>query len=185
MVNKQKTPQETEEQIKKIHIIEKKVKGLIRAHRKTVQFKQPIVYYIRNNGNVEFYENVTGNTVELRTSDNEEMVYRLSPQKLLNFGGGSYTYKGYIIHEEEAIPLPHDPVLSVRMFTSVVEKLVNDIKNWRAKELEAKGSMWFKIGLGIAVIILAYMMYQMVTGQRAPDPTPVSVVPQITSAIVN
>ena len=76
------------------------------------------------------------------------------PQMLHSFDyGKGNKFKGYICHEDYPIPLPDNPVLTAEVFQMAIDKTLNDIKKWRAKELQAKGDLVWKLLVGVAIVI--------------------------------
>lgn len=151
----------TTQENKQIQLLFKKIKGLIKKKKKLVQFKQPVLFLIRLNNRVEFYEKATGTEFTYEHSNGEQTKIILDQAQQLTFDYGSDTFKGYICHEDEAMPYPHRPILYAQTLQTLLDKIMNDIKNWKAKEWEAKGSMFWKIGLAIAGIILAFALYKL------------------------
>ena len=42
----------------------------------------------------------------------------------------------------------------------MVEKALNDVKEWKAKEIKAKGEMWYKILIGAAIIVGLFVLWK-------------------------
>lgn len=160
---------------KEIKTLLKKTKKLIGTHLRTIPFKQPIVFLIRNNKNVEFYEEATTGTFEFEhTNGKQYKIYLDGTNGLLDFGYGEHKFKGYILHEDNAFPLPEKPIHNTIMVNALIDKTLHDIKSWTAKELEAKAKViWYLLG-GIAVIILAYALLKIL---MPATPTPIQPIP--------
>jgi hypothetical protein len=71
----------------------------------------------------------------------------------MTFDYGKRTFKGYICHEDYPTPLPERPVVTAEQFQWAIDKTQQDLKDWKAKEYSAKGDMWYRILIGIAIVI--------------------------------
>lgn len=149
----------TEQQ--QLKVLFKKHRKIIRNIKKISQFKEPALILIRLSNKVEFYENAIGTEFNYTHSNGEETKIILDRSQQLTFDYGPHTFKAYICHEDEAMPYPHRPILYAQTLQTLLDKIMNDIKNWKAKEWEAKGNMWWKIGMAIGGIILAIAMYKL------------------------
>lgn len=149
-------------------------KRLLINKKKIAPHKDPILLLLRLNNKVEYYHNVKTKKFEFKHSDGDERYILLDQAQLLTFDYGSNSFKGYIAHEDEALPYPHRPILYAQTVQVLIDKIMNDIKTWKAKELEAKGSMMWKIGAGIAIIIIAYALYKVLV----PEPTQAPIIIQ-------
>lgn len=161
----------TKDEAKRIKTLIQKQKGFITDKKTIKQFKEPIMFFMRQTGHVEFYENVRKTRFEYEHSNGENRYILLHPQKLLTFDYGNNTFKEYICYEEKGTPYPDNPTLEASHLNITLEKTLHDMQKWRAEVLKAKGKIvWYALG-GIAVIILAYAMYVLLN--PTPPPTPV------------
>lgn len=193
-----KTEEKTEEtiaEVKKELAKDKKsqatrIKHLMYRHQQwmkiqyqTTEFKEPVMLFERRSGEVEFYENVTSGLFEYTHSDGTVRFLILTPQKQKKFGFADRRFKGYICHEDYPLPLPQDPLLTTDQMNSIVEKSLNDMKKWKAQEKRATGKMWLYILGGIALIIVAIALLQMLIPQKSPQT--VQVIKDTSIAVIN
>lgn len=161
-------------QAEKRKMLFKKKEKLFKSYYEPAQFKEPVLILMRRNQNAEFFENATKGKFEFSHSDGETRYIYLTPKYLQSFPYGKKNFRGYICHEDFAIPLPAEPEITAETIGTVIDKTLNDIRNWKAQEYKAQGAMWFKIALGIVALIAAYTFYVMMTGNNVPvQPTPV------------
>lgn len=135
----------------------------------TEPFKEPIMEFARRSGDVEFYENATAGMFKYTHSDGTERFIILNPSKKLKFGFADKMYRGYWCHEDFPVALPDIPSTTAEQVNIVVEKSIYDIKEFETKALKARGEMWWKIALGVAVIIVAIALFVMLKPAKAPD----------------
>lgn len=155
--NSRKQLQQMEKQriseAKRIKTLLKKSKKLLGVKRRTIEFKQPVVFLMRKNGTTDFYENATSGKFEFETSDGKEREVILHPNQQTTFNYGKTSFKGYIIYEEEKIPYPHKPLLYAEIYDLEYRKLLADIMKHKAGEYTSMGKMWKNILIGLAIII--------------------------------
>lgn len=146
----------------------KKHKKLIRSRQELTQFQEPVLFLIRRSRKVEFYENSTSGEFEYEHSDGDRRHIQLATQYQVTFDYADKNFRGYICHEDFPTPLPFDPVLTTELYEISIDKVLNDMKKWKAEELKARGELWFKILLGLAILVAAYTLYQMLS--KSPTP---------------
>lgn len=153
-----------------------RIKDLFTKHRKylqttyqTAEFKEPIMFFERRSGEVEWHENVTAGLFGYTHSEGTKRYIVLTPSKQKKFGFANKKFKGYWCHEDYPLPLPQDPYMTSEQLNIIVEKSLNDINKWRAKDYKAKGDMWWKIGLAIAAIIAAAALFVTLKPQSTPQ----------------
>lgn len=164
---------------KEIKILFKKYKKFLRSYYETANFEEPIAQLARRSGKVVWYEKATAGRFNYTHSDGTERYILLDPAYKLRFQYGRKEFSGYWLHEDHATPLPEQPTLGSDQVNICIDKTLNDIKKWKAEEYKARGGMWKSIGVGIALIILAYTLYAML----ADDP--VNPVQQTTYIVSN
>ena len=140
---------------KRIKILLKHYDGRFKSYQDMANFQEPVVFLIKNN-KVEFFDNATTGAFQFEHSNGSRRVINLGPEHLKTFDYGKRTFKGYIIDENTPTPLPEKPKVTAEQFQWAVDKTHHDIMNHRAKELSARGDMWWKILVGIAAIILDF-----------------------------
>ena len=138
---------------RRIRLLLKKRKGLIGTYQDTKDFEEPCLLLMRRSRKVEFYEKATQGKFIFEHSDGQERAIELNPQFIHTFDYGKRDFRGYVCHEDYPTPLPDIPVVSAEMYQLGIEKTLNDIKKWKAEEMKGIGEMWFKIRLGIAIVI--------------------------------
>lgn len=158
----------TKETNNKINTIFMKEKGRIFTKQKLAVFKEPVALLMRKTGMVEFYENVKGDELAFEDANGHDLAIALSPEFLQTFEYAGTTFKGYICYEEEAFPLPQKPIVYAELMQSLLYKTLHDIRDWRAKVLDARAGLIWKILLGVAIIIGAIGMYKLLVGNPAP-----------------
>lgn len=136
------------------------IDGFIRVYRKNFRryksirkCKQPIVHLIRRTGKVEIREKETGNRFNFKHTSGEDRYILLDPTKKLYWEEQGKPCVGYILHEDYPVPLPANPVVATELLETVIEKVLNDERKYREREMKAKGKMWFYILIGIAIVI--------------------------------
>lgn len=150
---KESTIKEKQSKAKRIKILLKNYQGRFKSYQEMANFKEPVMMLIRNSRKVEFYDDVTSGWFEFIHSDGSGRRIKLSPEFLQTFDYGKRIFKGYICHEDYPTPLPEKPVVTAEQFQWAIDKTQNDLQNWRSKELTAKGIMWYKIIIGVAILI--------------------------------
>jgi len=140
-------------------IIIKKNKRLLKAKKQLANFKEPVLYLMRRSNHVEFYENATAGKFIFKHSEGDSREFMLDPRYLQTFDYGKERYKGYIIHEDNALPYPQNPLISSEIFTFILMKTAHDTLSHAAKEIKetwaGRKSMILWIGLTIAAVIIA------------------------------
>lgn len=144
---------EKQSRAKRIKILLKSYEGRFKSYQEMANFKEPVMLLMRNTRKTEFYDNVTSGWFSFTHTDGSGRNIKLSPEFLQTFDYGKRTFKGYICHEDYPTPLPERPIVTAEQFQWAIDKTQNDLQNWKAKELGARGDMWYKILIGIAIII--------------------------------
>lgn len=169
MTEQIKRKEELNKKAKKINSLILKEKGTIGTIQKLTNFKEPIGLLMRRNKQIDFYEGLTQDKFYYDHSNGEERYIELSiNEQELNYAGRKV--RAFIMHEDNRYPLPNKPILEAERIEIAIEKVSNDFRKWMAKEWEAKGNYWWKIGLAIMGIIAVIMVWKMVitnpTGQE-------------------
>lgn len=146
---------------KEIHMLLKKYKKLIGTYYKRATFKEPCMILMRRTGKAKFYENVTQGDFKFEHSDGKERIIWIDTRFLQTMEYGKDDFKFYLCHEDNSTPLPEQPIITSELMMIAHEKALQDIHNWQAKEIKARGEFWFKIGLGIAIIVGAIALLLM------------------------
>lgn len=168
---------------KKIRNLIKKQKGILKEEIKTTKFKEPIMLLERLNGEVELYEDVTKGLFEYKHSNGETRFIIVEPSTKRSFGFADRRFTGYIAHENYPITGLPEPLMTVEQVNTIVEKSINDMKEWKAKEIrEYKGLVkWAFIGL--AIVIVAYFLGKAIVGSPPEAQTIIQVVNQTPTII--
>tara|TARA_B100001964_G_C14066601_1_gene523936 strand:- start:477 stop:941 length:465 start_codon:yes stop_codon:yes gene_type:complete len=117
---------------------------------------------MKNTRKTEFFDNVTTGWFGFEHTDGNPRRIKLGPEFLMTFDYGKRTFKGYICHEDYPTPLPERPVVTAEQFQWAIDKTQQDLKDWKAKEYSAKGDMWYKILIGIAIVVAVLGFVKMI-----------------------
>lgn len=161
---------------KRIDILLKKYKG-IKGKLDTARFKEPVVFMIRRTGKVEFFEGITQGTWYFQHSDGDERFIMIDVSFQKTFEYGEKVFRGYICSEDHPTPLPDNPITTTEQMNIAIEKVLNDLKEWKAKELVAKGKMFWYIAIGIGIVICAIILFKMLVG--GDTQTPVTIIKEV------
>lgn len=137
---------------KKINNLIYKTNAWGKKKMQVVDFNEPILFLTRRSNKVDFYENVTAGMFEFQHSDGEKRFQIVDPSKQISFGFGEYKFKGYVSHEDYPIVGLPEPSITCEQMNIIVDKSLNDLKAWKAKELKAKGDIIWKVLIGIAIV---------------------------------
>ncbi|MBD3248451.1 hypothetical protein GF336_00210 [Candidatus Woesearchaeota archaeon] len=129
-------------------------KGLLKTKQKLTNFKEPLAFLIRRNGEIDFYEKATKGELEFVHSSGDERRIELIPSKLLDFPYADRRVKLYILHEDFPIPIPDsDPVVSSESISISQGKSLHDVDKFKRKAEQYKNASVYKILIAIAIII--------------------------------
>lgn len=174
---------ETKSKAKEINILFKKYDKLIKSYYELAHFEEPIAQLIRRNGTIQFFEGATKGNFTFEHSDGTEKTIVLDPRYIKTFKYGRHNFRGYILDEDNATPLPDNPYLSSELYTISINKTLNDQKDWHAKEITAKGNMMLNIFIGIGLVVLIVGIYIIPQLLRGGNPDQVlDVVPAVKPA---
>jgi len=140
-------------QATRMKILFKQYETTFKRHQDLAVFREPIAFLHRRTGRVEFYDNVTSGDFSFTHTDGTEKQIPLTPAFLKTFDYGKRTFKGYILDEDNAFPLPQTPFISIEQYTMGMTKMLNNFSKWKQKEFEGIGNMWWKILIGLAVLV--------------------------------
>lgn len=141
------------------------------AYYNTTQFKSPCMFLERRSGDVEFYEDATAGLMEYDHSDKSKRFIILIPSMQKKFGFADRSFKGYFCHEDSPLPIGTDPTITTEQVNIIVDKSLNDIKEWKAKEIKEWSNLAWTVGLGIAIIFLAIGFVIVMWPEKAPEAT--------------
>lgn len=146
---------------KQINSLLLKKKGVVGTIQALTEFKEPIGLLMRRNKHIDFYEGLTGDKFHFEHSNGEERYIELSiNEQELKYAGKKV--RCFVMHEDHRYPLPNAPILEAERIEIAIEKVSNDFRKWLAKEWEAKGEYWWKIGLAIMGIIAIIIVWKLV-----------------------
>jgi len=152
---------EYQSKAKRIKVLLKNYDGRFKSYQEMSNFQEPVMFLMRNTRKTEFYDNATTGYFEFIHTDGRTRRIKLSPEFLQTFDYGKKTFKGYICHEDYPTPLPEKPLVTAEQFQWAIDKTQQDLTNYKAKELTARGDMWWKILLGVGAVILAFALAKM------------------------
>lgn len=162
-MRKQSKINEKQSQAKRIKILlktyEKKFKG---DYQDMANFNEPVLFLMRNTRRTEFYDKATTGWFQFEHTDGTMRRIKLNPEFLQTFDYGKRTFKGYICHEDHPTPLPEKPVVTAEQFQWAIDKTQQDLLDHKAKEYSARGEMWWKILLGIGVLVVLFALAKMI-----------------------
>lgn len=154
----------------------KKVKNLFLKHQKwrgtyynTTKFKSPCVFLERRSGEVEFYEDATSGLMEYEHSDGTKRFIVLVPSMQKKFGFADRSFKGYQCHEDSPLPLGTDPTITTEQVNIIIDKSLNDIKEWKAKEVREYSNLVWTIGIAVAIILVAVAFVVVLWPENTPQ----------------
>lgn len=185
---------ETEEEIKRKGVERKsrarRIQALLKRHEKwmkadirTTQFKEPVMFFIRTSGEIEFYESVTAGLFEYKHSNGEQQFIIVNPTTQYKFGFADRKFRGYIAHENNPITGYPDPYITAEQVNIIVEKSINDMKKWKAEVLKETQGIIKWVVYGIIGVILAYAIFRILTDNPA-EATQVVTMAKDTAVIV-
>lgn len=155
-------------QAERIKTLFNKHKRWMKTTYETAEFKEPIMFFERRSGEVEFYENATAGMFAYQHSDGTKRFIVILPTMIKKFGFADKRFRGYFCHEDYPLPLPQNPYITAEQVNLIVEKSLNDINKWKAKEIKAREGFWWAVLIGIALIILAIgVLYAMMPSRPA------------------
>lgn len=152
-------------------------KTLLKRKKKLVELKQPVMFLQRENMKDELYENVTKGRFEFQGSDGKQRFITIDPSRMRTLPFGNDILRYYVAHERYPLPLPNERNFTNMQFYKGIDDTLSAKKEWEAKKFTALGNMWWKIMMGIAVLvglaILAQLMgFDFGLGGSTPAPAP-------------
>lgn len=180
IINKPEDIKDTE--AKRVKNLFKKYKKILGSEIKRCEFKEPVLFFIRQNNEVEFYEKVTAGLFNFKHSDGNDRYIIIHPKYQMKFGVGKFKYRGYICHENHPYPIPEEPLMSSEQMNIIVEKSLNDMKKYKAQEIKAKAGLIKAIAVVCAVIIGGIILYVLL---KPNNPTSVQTISNVGSMISN
>lgn len=130
-------------------------KGLFKKKQSLTDFNEPILFLIRRDKNIEFYEKATKGEFTFTHSDGKERKIDLIPSQQLAMDYAGRKTRCYWCHEDYPIPLPEDPLVTSEIVAISQEKSMHDINKFRLKEEQIKSGSKIKFVLAIAGLVLA------------------------------
>ena len=122
--------------------------------------KEPIAMMIKDNLNVEIYEEVAAGTLVLQehqTSDKRQRLIVLDRSKMLGFRWGNDIVRGWIFYEKEAVAYPTNILHDSRIIKQIIDVLLNNRKDLDEKKLKAWGDLWMQIVIGIVILAVVFL----------------------------
>jgi hypothetical protein len=102
-----------------------------------VPLKEPVLFLMRSNQEVEFHEEVKGKHFNFVNSEGDKQFIKLNLLKLHKFNYGTQTFKGYIAHESNILCYPEKPLHDCEEISEIYNKAQRDnsrraqnISNW-------------------------------------------------------
>jgi hypothetical protein len=119
--------------------------------------QEPVLWLMRNSGEVEFHENVKGTQFDYQTGDNKNGFIKLNLLKLHKFNFGNNTFKGYIAHENNTLCYPQKPLFDTEEINEIFNKAQRDMANRNIKQYSQYGEAIQKVLIGGAFAFLIYL----------------------------
>lgn len=130
-------------------------KGLIKRKQKLADFKEPVLFLIRRNQTIDFFESATKGTFVFKHTDGDIRKIDVTPSKLMSFPFADRKVRCYICHEDFPLPLPEEPLVSSELVRISQEKSMHDINKYKLEELKTQQGNWKVIGWVIGGVALA------------------------------
>lgn len=159
---KQKDKKETDQKINKIkeeftkwqNTKEKELK----EWKKYEKPKEPVVFLIRNNNDIEIMENIPSGIHEIKRTDGKEAMINFSKSKMLTANWGGEPLRLWIAYEMEYSPLPIRIIHDSNTIKTMIEAIIANRGNLDIKKLKQWESIIATIVIGTAIIIAALII---------------------------
>lgn len=189
IVNKEKNESFTKEKKQeddkiieeKRRLLFKKKDRIFSSYYELANFKEPVIIMLRRTRKADFLEGIKTDTYEYEHSDGTLRKVYLNSKYLQMFPYGKREFACYVCHEDFPLPLPAEPEVTAETVGLVIDKTLNDIKAWKAKETLATAKLWKTVGMVVAGIFALYIVYKLVI---VKDPTVVHDVVQTGSTTI-
>lgn len=115
----------------------KEKKGLLKnlLKRIPVPYKDPFVFFMRTDTEIDVIENVKPGLIHIKGTDGKQRLYTLEKNKMHRFPNPfGDDYRCWVVDEEEEYAYPITPVMGARLFHDAIMKLVAN-----RKALEERG----------------------------------------------
>lgn len=142
-------------QAKKIRNMIQLQKGLLKQKQKLADFKEPVIWLMRRNGDIEFYDNATKGRFFFNHSDGDERNIELIQSQTRNFTYAGRRVRVHVLHEDYPTPIPEDPVITTEILSISQQKIMQDLNKFRAQEMKIRSGATFKLLIGIAIVVAA------------------------------
>lgn len=126
--------------------------------------KEPILILIRSGTNKgEIYENMKAGNLKIKRTDKKDALIKLNQNKLISFEWGANIIRGWICHEDDTIPYPHEPEFDSAMVVDQYETALLNKKDYKAQQIKAyEGLAWAIGGTILLGAILIFWLLPMV-----------------------
>lgn len=153
----------------RINTLITKQKKLLKTYYNKTRFQEPALILLRNSQQAEFYEGITTGKYKYTHSDGRERELLVTNSRRYQFPYLNESFSCYIAHEDSTTVLPEDPILTSELYMISKNKDLNDIQNYKAKELKAVSGLVKTIGLILIGLIIAYAIYKMILPPQATN----------------
>lgn len=151
---------EPKSRAKRVRMLLKVNRGLFKDKEAITDFKEPVVMLIRRSRAVEIYQDASKGNFVFKHSDGYTREIYLEPSYQLSFDYGKKKFKGYICYEDNPLPLPENPLVSVGTINDVVEKSNLDIKRLNNKTTNLKIKAWWKVGMFVLLLLILLILWR-------------------------
>ena len=142
-----------------------------------VTLKEPVLFLMRNSGDIEIHENVKGTTFNFENGDGNASMIKINPTKLHRMNYGQHLFKCYVAHENNALCYPQKSIYDTEEINEIFNKAQRDLQNRKIAQYSQYGEAISKavIGIGIAVAIYLFAKWAF--------PSSDSVTPEVASNV--
>jgi len=122
---------------------------------KPEEFKQPLLFLMKDNGDVEILEGVRSGVFEITSTFNkgENKAINLTANKLLSLNYGGEKIKCWIAYEGEAVSYPLTTVQDSRDQYQIIKRIAMNYKDLKMNSFTGKGTLKIVL-LTIAVLLI-------------------------------
>jgi hypothetical protein len=125
-----------------------------------VTLKEPVLFLMRNSGDIEVHENIKGTSFSFENGDGKLTTIKINPTKLHRMNYGKHMFKCYVAHENNVLCYPEKPLSDTEEINEIFNKAQRDIQNRKIAQYSQYGEAIQKILIGLAIVIGVYFYVQ-------------------------
>lgn len=132
-----------------------KKQKLFREVEHLITLKEPVLFLMRNSGDIEIHENVKGTIFNFENGDGNQSMIKINPTKLHRMNYGKHMFKCYVAHENNSLCYPQKSIYDTEEINEIFNKAQRDLQNRKIAQYSQYGEAISKavIGIGIAFAI--------------------------------